>query len=474
MVRPGDELELPPFRERSGRAPRARPSLRGRIAAELAALRADPARMAALRDSWRALLASRALIWVTGFVAVLALGLKVRTSAFDPPGLTSGFGWLGDRLVAPAARWDSAWYLAIAHQGYEATRGLVASSRAAFFPLYPTLIGAIGWLGVPLVLGGILISLGALAVALYLLHRLATLEYLERARAGGESARLAPDAGRLTVLLMAFFPTAFFLSAVYSESLFLALSIGVFWSARRGRFVIACALAGFAAATRNAGVVLLVPIGLLYLYGPRTDRPPDRPTARWLWPRYRLRRDAWALALAPVGLLVYMGYLVAVGASPLLPFHAEAVWGRHFSFPVHTVWTGTVAAFDGVRQLLSGQTAHRYFAAGHGNPFITAQHNIVDWLFVVAAVIALVGVLRTLPIAYGAYVLATLCMPLSYPVRYEPLMSTPRFVLVLFPLFMWGGARLAARPRLRAPALVGSAACLLLFVAQFATWHWVA
>jgi hypothetical protein len=445
-------------RGRAAVAPAA-PGLRERA---LARWRAD----AALRDCWRALWMSRLLVWVVGVGAVLALGLKVKTSAFDPPGLTSGFGWLGDRLAAPGARWDSAWYLSIAQHGYEGfVHGAPQSSRGAFFPLYPALIGLFGRLGAPLVPVGLLVSGGAFAVALYGLHRLTALE---------APAPLRSDAARLSVLALAFFPMSFFFSAVYSESLFLALSIGAFWSARHGRFVVACALAGCASATRNAGVVLLLPIALLYLYGPREDRPPDRPDAGRLQPRYRLRRDAFAAALVPLGVAVFMAYLAATGGDALLPFHAETVWKREFVGPIHTVWTASAAAFEGVRQVVSGQTAHRYFAAGHGNPLISAQHNVVDWLFAVAALVGAAGVLRRLPLAYGAYIVAALAMPLSYPVHYEPLMSLPRFAVVLFPLFMWAGIALARRPRVRAPALVASAALLALFVAQFATWHWVA
>jgi hypothetical protein len=71
-------------------------------------------------------------------------------------------------------------------------------------------------------------------------------------------------------------------------------------------------------------------------------------------------------------------------------------------------------------------------------------------------------------------VLAALALPLSYPVDGQPLMSLPRFLLVLFPLHIALGAWLAEHPRARLPLLGASAALMVVFVAQFATWHWVA
>jgi hypothetical protein len=219
--------------------------------------------------------------------------------------------------------------------------------------------------------------------------------------------------------------------------------------------------------------VLVLPALMLYLYGPREDRVPALPLRRWA-PRYRWRGDVLWLGLIPAGLGAYMGYLALSGASPLLPFHAQAVWGRHFAGPFVGVWDGTVAALQGARQLLSLQTHHLYFPLAGGSPRIAAEHNLLLLAFLLAAIPALVGVLRTLPAAYGLYALAALAMPLSYPVAAQPLMSLPRFLLVLFPLVMWLGAWLAARPRAQRPALALSALSMALFGAQFATWHWVA
>lgn len=280
---------------------------------------------------------------------------------------------------------------------------------------------------------------------------------------------------RLAVLVTAFAPMAFFFSAVYSESLYLALSVGVFWCARQGRWMWVGVLGGLAAATRSTGLVLALPALILYLYGPRQDRAVDfLARGRSLWPRYRPRKDILWLALLPAGLGVYLGYLALAGGDALSPFHVQQVWGRHFAGPYLGAWDGIKAGFDGLRQLGSLQRHPVYFAIAAGDPFVIAGHNLLLLAFLAAAVVATVGVLRVLPLAYGAYVIAALALPLSYPVRAQPLMSLPRFLVVLFPLAMWFAAWLAARPRAQRPALVVSAVLMAFFAAQYATWHWVA
>jgi hypothetical protein len=447
--------------------PRRRARLRARLLGAV-----DPL---AAREAWRALWSSRLLVWAAGVGAVLAFGSGPVRNAFNPPGVTRGFGWLGNLLAAPAARWDAAWYLVIAHFGYRPDLSAFTSSRTAFFPLYPLGLSAISQLGVPPVLAGVLLSLGALALALYGIHRLTTLEL---ARPGRSSSIVGhPGSGevaRLAVLVTAFAPMAFYFSAVYTESLYLALSVGVFWCARQGRWAWVGVLGALAAATRSTGLVLLLPAVMLYLYGPREDRVPDFLSGvRWR-PKYRLRRDVLWLGLVPAGLGLYMAYLALDGGDALLAFHAQGVWGRHFAGPYLGIWDGVKAAFEGARQLLSLQRGHVYFPAAGGSPFIDAGHNLMLLAFLLLAIPAIVGVLRMLPLAYGVYVIAALAMPLSYPVASQPLMSLPRFLVVLFPLSIWLAERLAVHPRARMPVLVGSAALMVLFVGEFATWHWVA
>lgn len=412
--------------------------------------RIDSDRLAAMRDVWRALWLSRLIVWATGVGTFAIVGFGPVRHVFDPPGLTRGFGWLGDALAAPAARWDAAWYLTIAHWGYRPNLGAFSAPRAAFYPLYPLALRAIAGLGAPPILAGVLVSLAALALALYWLHRLTALE------AG--RLRLADVNGvaRLAVLSLALAPMGFFLSAVYSESLYLALSVGAFLFARRGRWAQAAALAVLAGATRNTGVLLVLPLAVLYLYGPREDRAPDRPE-RGLCPRYRLRPDSLWIFLIPVGLGLYMAHLASAGGDALAPFHAQASWGRHFAGPLGAVWQGAVAGFRGA--------SHLSVAGGH---------NLELLGFLVAGVFALVGVLRSLPLAHGVYLLGALALPLSYPVASQPLMSLPRFLLVLFPLNIWLAFRLSERPALARGLLLLSGVGLGFFTASFATWHWVA
>lgn len=469
VVESAGEPVVPLKRRLAG--PRVAAAVRGRWAR----LRADPERMAAVRVSARGLAGSRALVWGAAVATIATFGYGPTRTAFNPSGVTRGFGWLGDLLAAPAARWDSAWYLVIAHYGYRPDLGTLTGSRTAFFPLYPLGLRAIAWLGTPPILAGVLLSLAALALALYGIHRLATLELGGAGRAALDPRRL-PDAARLAVMLSAFAPMAFYLSAVYSESLYLALSVGVFWCARNGRWAWVGTLGALAAVTRSTGVVLLLPAAMIYAYGPREERQADFPRrgrAR-LGPRYRMRRDALWLALIPGGILAYCAYLGLAGGDALTPLHSQGAWGRHFAGPYLGIWDGVKAAFEGARQLLSFQRQHVYFPSGGGSPFVSAGHNLMLFAFLLAAIPALAGVLRRLPLAYGVYAIAALALPLSYPPSSQPLMSLPRFLVVLFPLSIWLGAWLAEHRRAQRPALVLSAVLMMAFAAQFATWHWVA
>ncbi len=413
-----------------------------------------------MRIAWHAMWTSRLVVMAAGILAVLQFGnAQPAAQQFDAGNLTRPFGYFGNLLVSPLARWDSWWYLTIAQQGY-AHGG--HPERTTFFPLYPLLTRGVGVIVGSDLIGGVLVSLVCFAIALVLLYRLTALE-------------LDTERARLCVMLIAFCPMAYYFSAVYTESLFLALTVGCVYCARRGRWLEAGVCGALASATRNTGLMLAVPIVLLYLYGPREDQPPPPRRAgllERLRPVYPVRSSlAWVL-LVPVGTAAYLLFLGLSTGHAFTPFSSEQIWFHHFAGPFGGVWDGAVAAWDGLRQLLHGPAPPVYFKLAGGDPLQVAGQNLMLFAFLVLGVVAFVGVVRRLPLAYGAYTLAALAPALSYPVIPQPLDSLPRYEMVVFPLFMWG-ADWVRRKRIETQVIACLAVLLGLFTAEFATWRFV-
>jgi hypothetical protein len=398
----------------------------------------------ALRAAWRVAWTTRAAVLLVAIFAALSFdpaggGLaRENELKFDEPELTHAFA---DPVLAPLARWDAAWYLRIADSGYGDSE-----PRAAFFPLYPLLVRSLATLGggseAALLVASYLVALVAFVVALTLLYRLVSLEL---------GRRLAAP----TLLLLAVFPAAVFFGAPYSESLFLALAVGGFYAARREYWAWAGVCAMGAAATRSAGILLPIPLGML-----------------WWSSRERRPRDAAWLLLGPLGLGAYSAWLGLVEGDALRFLDVQDAWSRELAVPFSAAWDGLGAAVDGVRQLASGSRSPVYFEVAAGDPFRIAAINIMLFATLVFALVAFVGVWRRLPKAYGTWVGASLLLPLSFPVTPQPLMSLPRFVAVLFPIFMWL-AIVCDERRITDRVVAVSAIGLGLFSAQFASWHWI-
>jgi mannosyltransferase PIG-V len=398
----------------------------------------------ALRAAWRVTWTTRALVMVVAIFAALsfgpAMGGLARENArkFDAPALTHS---VAEPLLAPLARWDAVWYLRIADSGYGDS-----APRAAFFPLYPLLVRSAAAPGggseAALLIASYAVALGAFLGALVLLYRLATLEL---------GRRFASP----TLLLLAVFPAAVYFGAPYSESLFLLVSVGGFYAARTEHWAWAGVCAAAASATRSAGLVLLLPLAML-----------------WWSSRGRRPRDAAWLLLSPLGVLAYSAWLGLVERDALRFLDIQDAWSRELAVPLSGAWDGLTAAVDGLRQLASGKRSPVYFEQAAGDPFRIAAINLMLFGSLVFALVACVGVFRRLPRAYGAWVAVALVLPLSFPVKPQPLMSLPRFLAVLFPIFMW--LAVVAEERRITPHVAGASAVGLgLFTAQFASWHWI-
>jgi mannosyltransferase PIG-V len=398
----------------------------------------------ALRAAWSVFWSTRAAVLVVAVFAALSFGpaaggLAERNAAvFDEPAFTHA---VAEPLLSPLARWDAAWYLRIADSGYAGS-----DARAAFFPLYPLLVRALAtpFTASPaaLLVASYAVALAAFLAALVLLYRLVALE-------------LGRPLARPALLLLALFPAAVFFGAPYSESLFLLLAVGAFYAGRTGRWAWAGAAAAGAAATRSAGILLLLPLAMLWW----SSRPRRAPDAAWL-------------LLAPLGLAAYAAFLGLAEGDAWRFLDVQDAWSRELGLPLAGAWDGFTAAVDGARQLASGQREVVYFERAAGDPYRIAAINLMLFGALVFAVVACAGCLRRLPKAYGAWVAASLVLPLTFPVEPQPLMSLPRFLAVLFPIFMWL-ALWSEERRATARVAAVSALGLGLFTAQFASWHWV-
>lgn len=344
------------------------------------------------------------------------------------------------------SHWDGEHYVALAAGGYLQPPEFVSP---AFFPLYPLLMRSSAELfGGPVTWGGLsvwgpLISLTALPFALFFVYRIAEEQW---------------DAGvaRGAVLALAFFPTAFFLNAAYTESLFLALSAGSLWAARvRKDLLLACVLAGLATATRNVGVFLLVPLAFTW-FG-------DRGAYRW--------RGLY-LALAPSGLVAYAAYLWARFGDPLLFYTDQRKWGREPAGPAETVVKAWTTAAEGAGRLVDPRLWSDPSLAGLADHLAGAA-NLYNLLFFLFAVVVLLAGLRDLPPDLAVYAFLLVLPAALFGTPQQPLMGAPRYVLVAFPLFLVLGLLYRNRPVF----LSGMASSILLslvFCALFVSWRFVA
>lgn len=367
-----------------------------------------PALFRSRRTALAIFVCSRACIWGLAAIAAVVFDHRLNPArdTWDTPRLHD-VGAAFDVL----ARWDSAWFLRIAEDGYA-----WPSATPAFFPLYPALGGALGRiLAGHYVVAAVCVSLAAGAVSFVLLQRLTAL-------------RLGDAAATRTVLFLAVSPMSLFLGVAYSESLFLALAVGCFLAAERGRIGSAAALAGLALLTRPQGAALLPALAL------------------FSWQQRRSLSHALAVLALPLGLfLVYPALLLAWVGEPLAFLHAESQWDRQLS------WLGPAGGLLGAAA--DGDVVELAFAAGMSALAIAA------W--------------RRLGTTYGLYALAVLALAASAPSeRLGALYSFPRLSLVAFPCFMALGDIVHDR-RLVAALAAASAAVLGVYVLRWALWYWV-
>jgi len=338
-------------------------------------------------------------------------------------------GWLSTYVVPKAEwygnpqsivdlffRWDSGWYLSIVQNGYSYVPG--QQSSVAFFPLYPLLVKVFSFALVDARITGIMLSNVALLFAIICLFKIIQLDY--------ENIKIPQN----SVVFALIFPTSFFLSIFYSESLFLLLSVACFYHARKRRWLVSSMLGYFTALTRTLGVLISIPILIEYL----------APTSLRDIKFHRIKKDAFYLLFIPVGLLTYMSYLYIVFQEPLAFLKAQSVWGRGFS------------PFSA----LAGIFSYGPFYATIFGGFTVLSFSVLVYL-----------IYSKVRLSYVVYA----CIQLFFVFSSKLIESLPRYLCVLFPIYL--GFALMAKNRFEVRTIkLFSISLLTLFVILFTNGYW--
>lgn len=395
--------------------------------------------------------------WRVGLGALAFLAgilLPGLTRGGTAPYTPTGLGPLAERFWGVWGHWDGEWFLYVAQVGYRP-----GDFTSPFFPLYPILVHILAAVLGNYLWAGVIISALASMAAFVLMYLLAVYE-------------LGQSAGKRAALYLAVFPTSFFLAACYSESLFLALCLGAFLAARKySNWWLAGLLVGLAAITRNLGILLLVPLGWEWLVQHRSELV-TYSSGGW---RLSVKRQNFQLVPALAFVLLPMAFLgswllfnaVAL-ADPLnfMSVQNNPVWNRHSSWP----WQTVAHAFELFTTNLTLPAKV---------PTYREDPNLLDLLFWVFLAVSFVVAAwqvwkRRLAGAYLIYFAIAWLLPLFSPAVKEPLLSYPRFALLVFPAFM-ALARIGERwPLLHYIYLIGAALLGGLLFARFANWYWVA
>jgi hypothetical protein len=333
-----------------------------------------------------------------------------------------------DALLTRAwAHWDSGWYAAIAADGYWYNPG--QQSPVAFFPAYPTAIGALHALGVNRFWAGILLTAVCGIAGLFLFNRWARLLHRE------------PIALAATTLF-AVYPFSFYLYGVmYSDAVFLLAVVGAFYALEKDKLWIAVALGIVATAARP--VAPAVVIGLL---GRRIEQRISRGE--------RVRPVDLAPVLAGLGLVAYMAFLWYRFRDPLAFVHVQSAPGWEQP-PGAATWL-KLDLLERVRQ--------------QPTEFGTLV-RLANGAAALGALALAVSTWRRWSKAYAVYIAIVVGIP---AISSKDFMGLGRYVIAAFPLFVTLAYWLQARPRLRAAWVAASFAALVSLTMAFAVGRYVA
>lgn len=358
---------------------------------------------------------------------LLVVTMATYTVPLRPSDIYLGGGitrYLSDPLLYFRSNFDGVHYILISTHGY-------SYGQQAFFPLYPEIISRFKAIIPNPVITGYLISSVCFIFGLIYFYRLITLD---------NSAKVA----KWTMLALLIFPTSFYFSAVYTESLLFLLVVLAFYYARTRRpwqAVIFAALAGY---TKFIGIFLLP--ALLTEFYLQNSTQSFRTLMVKLAP----------VLLIPSGLLLYMYFLQQTTGDPLSFYHIQTAFNQQRSIEI----------------ILPYQVFWRYlkmiYTVNQTDPlYLTIWLEFsVGLLFFILSAISLFKQ----RISYALFNLFAFIIPTFT----GTLTSLPRYVLVCFPIFILFGRFLESKPKNRFLFFGIFTVLWIVFLSLFSRGYWVA
>lgn len=315
-------------------------------------------------------------------------------------------------------RWDADQYLRLAKSGYTSS----SVWKAWFYPLFPWCVRFVAYLNGNYLLSALFVSGAALLIGAVVLRRLVQIDF-------GRAAALR------SVWFFLIFPTAYFLHAPYTESLFLALALGSVLAARRERWWLAGGLGALTWMTRANGIVLLP---VLMIEAAHQGWITKRWNWRWLW-----------IAILPAGFGVYL----------LINWHI----------------TGDAFAFLRMRKTISVTSVAWPWVGIRGtigifldwSPSRAEMVGAQEFCFTMLGLICTVAAWIKLRPAYAVWMTGNWLLLASVTF----IESMPRYSLVMFPIFILF-ALLAKNQLWNALITVWSLLFLALFTSLFVRGWW--
>lgn len=386
--------------------------------------------------AWKSAAWAMAILWLVAALVILFASLTLPQPS-GPPSLypvetlerLEQQSIFSRYFLAPWFRWDTVNYLAIAEHGYRSDLRLTV-----WPPVYPLLIRGLSSLTGQFLLSALILGQGAAFLFFYVLYRFCADIWDE-------------DTAHRVILFSATFPTAFFLIAGYTESLFLLFAVLSIWFARRRKWVWAGLAALISVLTRNTGIFLAIPLAWegLEAYRAASDQ------------RWKTVLLAGGACLFPIAGFASFALWVHFGLGAAYPWQTlQQEWQQFVGLP----WQGWISAAVGL-------------VKGTLPPPFNAFSVSFDVLLGLLAVICLVIGLGKLPVSLSLFGWVTLLSALTKLHSSGAVISLSRYVLSVFPVFIVLGIAMK-RKQIRWIWYSMSLLCQSILLLLFYGWGWVA